>query len=111
MGTKTWQEILLPTIEEAYSNQFGLAQDNTAANFVVTGEFTGEEKAILQQYNQADESWTDVRFMGVNIILDATTNSISVNDDWGTYRWHKDVTTSPVGIVIQAANASDFLGE
>jgi hypothetical protein len=110
MSNKLWAQILLPTTDEAYSNSFGLAQDDTAANFVVTGAFTGAEKATLQQYNPADETWTDVVFQGNNYFLDSTTNTLGVWQDWGTYRFHKEATATAVGIVMQSANAGNSGG-
>ncbi len=99
------QKILMPTTAAISSEQFGMTVEDAALTVFCTG-LQNDETAVLQYQDAFDSNWYDVKVLlpdntSVTPTFTTTSNYISIQNDWGIYRFDKSATANPVGIFVR----------
>lgn len=93
-------EVLEPTEEAAYSQQFSTG--GSSFNILCTGLAEGET-ATLRFYNALSDTWSDLQRNGQPYaLMSAGNNNINVVLENGRYCLYKTATTAEVGIGIES---------
>ncbi len=93
-------EVLVPTTDEAYSQQFSTG--GGSFNIVSVGLAT-DETATLRFYDKISDSWNDLQRNGQPYaLMSSGNNNINVVLENGLYCMHKTASVAEVGIVIES---------
>ena len=91
----------MPTTAATTSESFDMTVDDAALTVFCTG-LQDDETAVLQYQDAFDSNWYDVKVLlpdntSVTPTFSATSNYISIQNDWGIYRLIKALQLTQLG--------------